>query len=331
MSFLKRLYQNLTKTLPKPNLKPTEALQKPNLKPTETLPKTNPEITLKSSFSISEFPLRAFLVIGKQGTGKTTLVKQILRYYYGNGLKTVFVCERKEQLAQEFPNAIFEPDITRALQYQKAIIAVDDLSRDLTKSIMNYITEKFREIRHNQQIIVMSHHLIKDVPSDLFALCDKVIFFNTSFNPNQPFSKVNHIISKSKKEQLHEKLLSLMPYHYIIVKHNRIYGEFSNLDIDPIIGDTNGQEITLINGKTKIAKKADKTKTLTINGEFKALLYQKVPEWDFLTVREKIIVLKQTFPRLKPRIISQIVGTTPQNVWKELSIARREGIIPKTP
>jgi len=76
LSFLKRIYQNLTKTLPKSYEKPTEALQKPNQKPIKTLSDPNLEITLANSGKTSDFPLRVFTIVGKQGYGKTTLAKK---------------------------------------------------------------------------------------------------------------------------------------------------------------------------------------------------------------------------------------------------------------
>ena len=304
---------NLTKTLPSHNLKPTETLQKPNLKPTETLPKPNLEITLSNSGEISDFPLRVFTIVGEQGYGKTTLAKKISEYYESQGIPKVIVKTLDD------------------LEKQKCVLIIDDLKEDLTKTIFNTLVEKFRVVRHNQQIIILTHQLVNRIPTDLLKLSEKIILFNTKYNPTSPTEKLNAFIPKSKRADFQEILIRLKPYRYVILKDGELHGEFSNLDIDPIVSDTQGKEIRLINGKANNAKTAKSKTPISLNGEFKALLYQKVPEWDFLTVREKIIVLKQTFPRLKPRIISQIVGTTPQNVWKELSIARREGIIPKTP
>ena len=312
MSFLKRLYQNLTKTLPKPNLKPTEALQKPNLKPTETLPKPSLEITLSNSGKTSDFPLRVFTIVGKPGCGKTTLANMISDYYASQGIPKVIVKTLDD------------------LEKQKCVLVIDDLKEDLTKAIFNTLVEKFRVVRHNQQIIILTHQLVNRIPTDLLRLSEKIILFNTSYNPTSPTEKLNSFISKSKRAEVQEALVTLEPYQYVILKNGKLYGPYSNMNIQPIIGDTNGKEVRLINGKVNNAKTAKAKTPISLNGEFKALLYQKVPEWDFLTVREKIITLKQMFPRLKPKIIAQIVNTSSQNVWKELSIARKQGIIPKS-
>jgi len=182
-------------------------------------------------------------------------------------------------------------------------------------------------VRHNQQIIILTHQLINSIPTKLLQLSEKIILFNTSFNPTSPTDKLNNFMPKSRRTEYHDILISLEKYQYVILKHGKLHGAYSNLDISPIVSDTNGKEIRLINGKAKNAKIAKAKMPISLNGEFKALLYQKCPEWDFLTTREKIITLKQMFPRLKPKIIARIVNTTPQNCWKELSIARKNGLI----
>ena len=290
-------YQNLTKNL-----------QEPNQLQTKTLPKANQKtITLKSAFKTSEFPLRVFLIVGKQGTGKTTLAKNLSQYYENNGIKVINVQNLQD------------------LEVSEAVLVIDDLRRDLTKTIMTKIVESFRVVRHKKQIIILTHHILNDIPSDLLKLSDKVIMFNTSFNPNQPFSKVNLIISKNKKEALHEVVLSLEPYQYVIIKNNKVYGKFSNMDIQPIIGDSYGKEISLINGKRR---KNNILEVSAINNRLLDEIYNRIPEFDYLTVTEKIISLKKEFPRLKPKVITAIVGTTPANTWKTLSIARKKGLIP---
>lgn len=206
------------------------------------------------------------------------------------------------------------------LNRQKCVLLIDDLKEDLTKKVFNALVEKFRVVRHNQQIIILTHQLINRIPTDLLKLSEKIILFNTKYNPTSPTEKLNSFLPKSKRVEVQEILVSLEPYNYVILKDGKLHGEFSNMDIQPIVGDSNGKEINLINGNRKLTK-TTKTLTITLNGEFKQLLYQKCPEWDFLTVKEKIIFLKVEFPQLKPKAIAKIVGTTKANVWKELSRA----------
>lgn len=306
---LKGFYRNLTKNLSKTE----KALQKPYDKQTETLPKTDVKITLNSANHTTDFPLRVFTIIGKQGYGKTTLAKNISKYYSNNGIPIINV----ESLED--------------LEKQKCVLVVDDLKDDLTKKVMLKIVEKFREVRHQKQIIILTHHILNDVPTKLLQLSDKIIMFNNNFSVNSPTSKIHHIISKSKKHALHELVIELEHYQYIIVKEGKIHGKFSNMDITPIVGDTNGSEIQLINQNAQKAKAVMDTNVMVSvinNTKFMEKLLEQVPEFELLTTTEKIITLKRTFPRLKPRVICQIVGTTPSNTWKTLSIARKKGLIP---
>jgi len=310
LNVFKRFYQNLTKTLSKPNPNQTQTLQKPYQKLIE---KPMVQITLDSANNTTEFPLRVFLIIGKQGYGKTTLAKNISEYYEQNGIPIVNVRTLED------------------LEQQKCVLIIDDLKDDLTKAVFNRLVEKFRVVRHNKQIIILTHHILSDVPTRLLKLADKVIMFNNNFSPNSPTSKVHHIIPKSRKNELHELVLTLNQYEYVIVKNGKVYGKFSNMNITPIVGDTNGKELLLINGSKNGFKNGFQNGLNGFNGngeKFKELLYEQIPEFDFLTVTDKIIVLKQKFPRLKPKVICQIVGTTPSNTWKTLSIARKKGLIP---
>jgi calcineurin-like phosphoesterase family protein len=312
MNLFKRVYENLTKTLSKADNKQTVNIPKAYNNHTKNVSETNLEITLNSANNQCEFPFRVFLIIGKPETGKTTLSKNIAGYYERNGVPIVNVKTLED------------------LEKQKCVLIIDDLKDNLTKAIFNRIVEKFRIVRHNQQIIILTHHILSDVPTRLIKLAEKVIMFNNSFSPNSPTSKVHHIIPKSRKNELHELVLTLNNYEYVVIKNGKVFGKFSNMNITPIVGDTNGKEVLLINGSKNGCKNGFHNGLNGFNGngeKFRDLIYEKVPEFDFLTITDKIIVLKQTFPRLKPKVISQMVGTTPQNTWKTLSIARKKGLI----
>jgi molybdopterin-guanine dinucleotide biosynthesis protein len=302
---LKELYQNLTKTLPKNE----QTLQKADQKQTETLLKTNQKITLASANKTTDFPLRVFIIIGKQGYGKTTLAKNIANYYTKNKIPIVNVQTLED------------------LEKQECVLVIDDLKDDLTKTIMQKIAEKFRAVRHSKQIIVLTHHVLNDVPTKLLELADKIIMFNNSFSVNSPTSKVHYIIAKNKKEALHELCLNLEHYHYVIVKEGKIYGKFENINIEPIVGDTHGAEIKLIANNGASAIDTNIMVSAINNTKIMEKLLEQVPEFELLTTTEKIITLKQTFPKLKPAVISRLVNTTPQNTWKTLSIARKKRLI----
>ena len=133
------------------------------------------------------------------------------------------------------------------------------------------------------------------------------------------------------RETLHETLLALQPYHYVIVKYGKIHGVFSNMDVMPIVGDTNGAELKIAKKSASNGKTAVDTNVLASiakNTRLMEKILEEIPEYEYLTVTNKIIAIKQAFPRLKPAVISKIVNTTPNTVYKTLSIARKKGLIP---
>ncbi|MEM2355485.1 MAG: hypothetical protein QXO00_04110 [Candidatus Bathyarchaeia archaeon] len=262
-------------------------------------------ITLSSANVVSEFPLRVFVILGKQGYGKTTLVNNIASYYLRHNIRVVRVAKLED------------------LEQQNAVLVIDDLKTDLTRKVMAYMVEKFRTVRHQKQIIILTHHILNDVPSDLLRLSDKVIFFNTAFSVNSPTSKIHEIISKNKREHLHELVLSLEPYHYIIVKANKVYGAFLNTNIEPIVSDSYGKEIALIsngeNNKDDVFKPSE---------DLLKLVVEKIPEFHYLTLTMKVVKLVEMFPDLKPKAIAKIVGAEANSVRARLSYARQKGLLP---
>jgi hypothetical protein len=302
---IKAIYQNLTATLPKTE----ETLLKTYEKQTETLPQTNQKLTLSSSNSITNFPLRVFIIIGKQGYGKTTLTKNIAKYYAQNNIPIIYVQDVVD------------------LEKQECVLVIDDLRDDLTKAIFSKIVEKFRAVRHSKQIIILTHHVLNDIPTKLLELSEKVIMFNNSFSVNSPTSKVHYVIPKRQKEALHDLVLNLEHYHYVIVKEGKIYGKFENTNIEPIIGDTHGAEIKLITNSQTAIPDTNVMVTALNNTKLMEKLIEQIPEFELLTTTDKIITLKQTFPKLKPAVICKLVNTTPSNTWKTLSIARKKGLV----
>lgn len=303
---LRELYRNLTKTLSKTE----HSILEPNQKHIKTLPETNQKITLSSSNNITDFPLRVFTAIGKQGYGKTTLTRNIAKYYAQNQIPIVYVSSIED------------------LEKQECVLIIDDLKDDLTKAIFNKIVEKFREVRHSRQIIILTHHILNDVPSKLLELSEKIIMFNNSFSVNSPTSKVHYLIAKNRKDALHDLVLNLEHYFYVVIKEGKIYGKYENTDIEPIVGDTKGAEIRLISGNNNTTiLDANVIMNALKNDKMMEKLLEDFPEFELLTTTDKIIALAQKFPRLKPAVICKIVKTTPSNTWKTLSIARKKGLI----
>jgi predicted transcriptional regulator len=180
---------------------------------------------------------------------------------------------------------------------------------------MHKIVDVLRTARHKDLTIILTHHLISQIPTEILQLSQKVIFFNTSFNAVQN-SKLLNIISKSKLEKLHDLLLSLEKYQYVIIENNKAYGIFSNTDITPIINKPD-KEISL-NGEAKTENQQITEQPQDILTIVKAM----IPEFYQLTLTQQIIALNKAFPKLKPKAIAEVLNTTPQTVRTKLYQAR---------
>jgi len=274
MSFLKKIF----------GIKPKS--QKPKIS-------KNTEITLNSANQISHNAFRVFTIIGKQGYGKTTLSQNLQKAFTDKPIITV--------------KAIDD------LNVSNAVLVIDDLKSSIAKDVMHKIVDVLRTARHKDLTIILTHHLISQIPTEILQLSQKVIFFNTSFNATQN-SKILNIISKNKLEKFHDLLLSLEKYHYVIVQNNKVYGIFSNTDVKPIMAEIPDKELSLNGENQRITETPQDVLTIV-----KAM----IPEFYHLTLTQQIIALNKAFPKLKPRAIAEILNTTPQTVRTKLYQARK--------
>jgi hypothetical protein len=277
MSFIKKLFRIKPKSQNKPKIS------------------KNTEITLNSANNISHNGFRVYTIIGKQGFGKTTLSQNLQKAFTDKPIITVKTIDDLNQ--------------------QKAILVIDDLKTSIAKEVMHKIVDVLRTARHKDLTIILTHHLISQIPTEILQLSQKVIFFNTSFNATQN-SKLLNIISKSKLEKLHDLLLSLEPYRYVVIENNKAYGVFSNTDINPIISKPD-KEISL-NGEAKTENQQITEQPQDILTIVKAM----IPEFYQLTLTQQIIALNKAFPKLKPKAIAEVLNTTPQTVRTKLYQAR---------
>jgi hypothetical protein len=100
------------------------------------------------------------------------------------------------------------------------------------------------------------------------------------------------------------------------VQNNKVYGVFSNTDINPIISKPD-KEISL-NGEAKTENQQITEQPQDILTIVKAM----IPEFYQLTLTQQIIALNKAFPKLKPKAIAEVLNTTPQTVRTKLYQAR---------
>ena len=285
--------------LPKPYQNHDENLTSTLPKPERQRPSKNHTITLHSSNCVSDFPFRVFVIVGKQGQGKTTLAQNLAGHYAEPGVPVLAVKTLEDMDAEG------------------TVMLIDDLAQDLAPKAMRRLVENFRGIRHSKQTVVLVHHLLRDIPSRLLQLSERVIFFSSNINVNQPNAKINALVPRSIKHQFHEKVLTLAPYEYLILKTGKVYGPYSNKDLTPCTSNVTGEK-KILNGSAEAVPIPELERLL-----------DPIPEWNGLSITKKIIRLRIQYPMIKPAYISKVVKTTPNTVWKTLSNARKKGLIPK--
>jgi ABC-type multidrug transport system ATPase subunit len=300
MSFIKKLFKIKPKSQNKPKIS------------------KNTEITLNSAFSINGNSLRAYVILGSQGYGKSSLTLRLINELAKNYGKVYLITSKKPE---EFQHLDFKDkietvsDLSTLKGAENCIIAIDDLKSNIAHETLSTITDIMRIARHKNITVIITHHLLNQIPTQILQLSQKAIFFNARFNPSQN-SKLLNIISKNKLQKLHDLLLSLEPYNYVIVQNNKVYGVFSNTDISPIISKPD-KEISL-NGEAKTENQQITEQPQDILTIVKAM----IPEFYQLTLTQQIIALNKAFPKLKPKAIAEVLNTTPQTVRTKLYQAR---------
>jgi hypothetical protein len=281
----------------------------------------NTEIALNSAFSINGNSLRAYVILGSQGYGKSSLTLRLINELAKNYGKVYLITSKKPE---EFQHLDFKDkietvsDLSTLKGVENCVIAIDDLKSNIAHETLSTITDIMRIARHKNITVIITHHLLNQIPTQILQLSQKAIFFNARFNPSQN-SKLLNIISKNKLEKLHDLLLSLEPYNYVIVQNNKVYGIFSNTDITPIINKPN-MEINL-NGEVS-AKNPEITDLHTEQKDVLTVVKAMIPEFYQLTLTQQIIALNKAFPKLKPKAIAEVLNTTPQTVRTKLYQAR---------
>jgi len=284
-------------------------------------PKTskNQQIALDSAFTINSNSLKAYTIIGSQGYGKSSLMLRLISEFLKDYGKIYLITSKNREEFQHLPfydKLETVKDLSTLKNAENCIIAIDDLKSNIARETLSTITDILRIARHKNITVIITHHLLNQIPTQILQLSKKVIFFNSKFNPTQN-SKLANIISKAEIQQLHDILIKLPEYHYVVIENGKIFGAYENTNITPIISKPDKEII--LNGKAKTENQKLPEKPEDIITIVKAL----IPEFQYLTLTQQIIALNKAFPKLKPKQIAVILNTTPQTVRTKLYQSRK--------
>jgi len=263
--------------------------------------KTVKPITLYNN-EVSDFPSMVYVILGKTGEGKTTLVHNMLKHLN----KTFKLVESDSDL-----NSL-----------DADVIVLDNLVSRVAPSILNALCDRIRLQRHERKIYIITHHLISQVPTELLQLATKVIFFNSTFNVSAFTSKIGNIIAKAKVEKLHEIVLSLPQYHYVIVARNKISRIYSNDNVSPIFGEF--QEHQENNGNNS---QNNNVFQIFEDSPSDAELQEFAKQLEGLSNMQKIRFLLKKYPNLSNQKIAEVLQISPTIVKSRKCYLKKHNLI----
>jgi ABC-type dipeptide/oligopeptide/nickel transport system ATPase component len=254
---------------------------------------------------ISDFPAMVFTIVGKTGEGKTTLVHNILKY-----------------LNKPYKLVSCSDD----LNDNADIIVLDNLTSKVAPSVLNMIVDKIRIQRHEKKIYIITHHLLSQIPTELIQLSTKIIFFNSSFNVSAFTSKVGNICSKQKIEKLHEIVLSLPQYHYVIVARNKISKVYENSVVKPIL-DSEFEEYQENNNNSNNTQNNSNVFQLFQDVPSDAELLEFAKQLEGLSNMQKIRFMLKKYPQLSNQKIAEVLQVSPAIVKSRKCYLKKHNLI----
>jgi ABC-type multidrug transport system ATPase subunit len=254
---------------------------------------------------ISDFPAMVFTIVGKTGEGKTTLVHNILKYL-------------------NKPYKLVENDSDLSNNLDAEVIVLDNLTSKVAPSILNILCDKIRMQRHERKIYVITHHLLSQIPTELIQLSTKIIFFNSSFNVSAFTSKIGNIIAKVKVEKLHEIVLSLPQYHYIVVSRNRISRIYENSNVSPIFGEFQEYQDQENNGSNSTQNNVFQLFQDSIND---TELLEFAKQLEGLSNMQKIRFMLKRFPNISNQKIAEVLQISPTIVKSRKCYLKKHNLI----
>jgi len=196
----------------------------------------NPKITITDKVEITDFPHRIFVVTGKPKAGKTTLAVELTNYL---AKKCLIFGKIDETLKEKFKVPVECLDSFHEM-LEKAngcTIFLDDIKSRIPKSLFEFL----RRQRHKETNVIVTHHILNKVPTEILQLAERIIMFNSlvSYAKN---SKFRMLVPPSRFNRFAEVVTTLPQYNFIVIKDGKVYGNFYSdygKNLEPILKPMN--------------------------------------------------------------------------------------------
>lgn len=140
--------------------------------------------------------MKAFILVGGKGSGKTTLAKKLIKNVNRDAL---FIFDTNNEYKEIYPypfNPDFDAFINRAEQMQKAVILAEDVTAFLSnRGYSAKLVQLMVAQRHTLNTVILLFHSMRTVPKYLMDLATDVFIFKTNDDPK-------YVRSEFKNERL---------------------------------------------------------------------------------------------------------------------------------
>ena len=136
--------------------------------------------------------MRAYLIIGGTGTGKTTFIQQQILSRIPNK-NCIFIYDVQNEYSHFYnePFDDFENFIERAaLRIRNAVIVLEEATIFANNRTSNYFLRKLLvDKRHTNNFIILAYHSLREIPRYVYDLSNYITLFKTNDSPNLIRSK----------------------------------------------------------------------------------------------------------------------------------------------
>jgi len=256
------------------------------------------ESQIESRASDIQGPVLRVLVVGEPGTGKTTLLKRLVEER-----KAVVISKLKNDYANV--KKLSAISLAKLAKNEAEVLVIEDLPAFKSRSELLNILSLQRHLGFKEVYLVTQ--FISGLEVDLVKTLTHLIIFKSDL----PVQKLSALLNNNYQLAfaLAEKASRLSRFEYFIV-------DKASLKISRAYVNQNVESFKAwIENPTEASKPETVKQTIVVES------------YEGLSLRQKILLLKQKDPSLDHHQIAQILNISVNHAKKELSRLRRSGLI----